>query len=118
MISKINTSGLLKVVLAVFLVLFSSSSSYSNKPNQHSSVSENHSVTDSLNKNASKSETVDITKVAFEHILDSHSWHFGAKDMMPLLFLSLLLFIQTSKDFNYSVLQNLIMVKLPIMDII
>ena len=56
MISKINTSGLLKVVLAVFLVLFSSSSSYSNKPNQHSSVSENHSVTDSLNKNASKSE--------------------------------------------------------------
>ena len=76
MISKINTSGLLKVVLAVFLVLFSSSSSYSNKPNQHSSVSENHSVTDSLNKNASKSETVDITKVAFEHILDSHSWHF------------------------------------------
>ena len=75
MISKINTSGLLKVVLAVFLALFSLSS-YSNKPNQHSSVSEDHSVTDSINKNKSKSEAVDITKVAFEHILDSHSWHF------------------------------------------
>ena len=52
MISKINTSGLLKVVLAVFLALFSLSS-YSNKPNQHSSVSEDHSVTDSINKNTS-----------------------------------------------------------------
>ena len=86
MISKINTSGLLKVVLAVFLVLFSSSSSYSNKPNQHSSVPENHSVTDSLNKNASKSETVDITKVAFEHILDSHSWHLWGEGHDALVF--------------------------------
>ena len=74
MISKINTSGLLKVILSVFLALFYLSS-YSNKPNQHSSVSEDHSVTDSINKTASKSEAVDITKVAFEHILDSHSWH-------------------------------------------
>ena len=85
MISKINTSGLLKVVLAVFLALFSLSS-YSNKPNQHSSVSEDHSVTDSINKNKSKSEAVDITKVAFEHILDSHSWHFWGEGHDALVF--------------------------------
>ena len=71
--------------LDVFLALFSLSS-YSNKPNQHSSVSEDHSVTDSLNKNTSKSEAVDITKVAFEHILDSHSWHFWGEGHDALVF--------------------------------
>ncbi len=85
MICKINTSSLLKAVSVVFFA-FLSFLSYSNKQSQHSSVSEDHSVNKSVHENTTKNETVDITKVAFEHILDSHSWHFWGEGHDALVF--------------------------------
>ena len=65
------------LILSVFLVL---SGLFSSKLAASEPVE--HAVEDTLSHVAAThgkehgSEEVDITKVAFEHILDSHSWHF------------------------------------------
>ena len=73
MASKINTymkfPGIFLLILALFLLL-SPKLSASDLEEQESL----HSA--SLEPHPKKEEKVNITKVAFEHILDSHSWHF------------------------------------------
>jgi len=66
----INTSGKSRFILNLFIALFLFSANLSKasdgmEPEEH--TTDAHA--------AKKSDDVDITKVAFEHILDSHSWH-------------------------------------------
>jgi len=71
MVNKINTSGMNKLVLAIiftFISFFGFASAHE----------EPADTVDALGQAAVQHETdapVDISKIAFEHILDSHSWH-------------------------------------------
>lgn len=85
MANKINTSSKNKLVLAVFFTLISFFG-FSSEPEQHSDTTLHHDTTAHADAGAAHQEAaaahhdadapVDIAKVAFEHILDSHSWHF------------------------------------------
>lgn len=71
MTNKINTSGMNQLVLGLFLT-FISITGYASAQNEHeagalpAAEAAGHAV---------KEEAIDISKVAFEHILDTHSWH-------------------------------------------
>ncbi len=76
MSSKINTSRINKVVLALFFSLFSLSL-FSDVQEETPNTEEHHEAAEATTHDAKpKSGGVDISKVAFEHILDSHYWHF------------------------------------------
>lgn len=75
MSSKINTFRTFIVVLALFFS-FLSSSLYSNTQEESPNTEEHHEATATAHDAKLKKEGVDISKVAFEHILDSHYWHF------------------------------------------
>jgi F-type H+-transporting ATPase subunit a len=71
MTNKINTSGKIRLVLALFL-------SFSSFFGFGSLQSEPKDTVDAYGQVTIQHETdakVDISKIAFEHILDSHSWH-------------------------------------------
>jgi F-type H+-transporting ATPase subunit a len=71
MASKINTSGKKNTILAIFFALISFFSYGSNHEEPADTVDANGVA---IIKHE-KDEPVDISKIAFEHILDSHSWH-------------------------------------------
>jgi F-type H+-transporting ATPase subunit a len=77
MISKINTSRISHLVLALIFTFFSMSG-FGQDPteNHEATISQAHDAAAPAHDAKPKSEGVDISKVAFEHILDSHSWHF------------------------------------------
>jgi F-type H+-transporting ATPase subunit a len=71
MTNKINTSGINQLVLTLFLT-FISIFGFGSADQQH----EEHSNSPITSENHPTKETsIDISKVAFEHILDTHSWH-------------------------------------------
>jgi F-type H+-transporting ATPase subunit a len=80
MTSKINTSGISHFVLAIFFALFSFSA-FANEPEtaphapepQVVTAADEHGPVAAEGDHAEK--PVDIAAVAFEHILDAHSWH-------------------------------------------
>jgi F-type H+-transporting ATPase subunit a len=67
----INTSAksILNLFIALFLLSFSSLSA------QHDETDIHHGTSPAHTAEAKKEGQVDITKIAFDHILDSHSWH-------------------------------------------
>ena len=71
MASKINTSRISYFVLAVFFSVISFTG-FANHPEGGTDSSQ---VTAAGTHTENKEEKVDIAAVAFEHILDSHSWH-------------------------------------------
>lgn len=75
MTSKINTY---KRFFSIFLVLFSLFMGFSNtllaSEPQEDNIEQTHG--DSAEHGHESEGPVDITQVAFEHILDAHSWHF------------------------------------------
>ena len=80
MTSKINTSAINQFILALFFVVFSNFL-IANEPETHSDTlaksetvasEENHESATAANE---EEKPVDIAAVAFEHILDAHSWH-------------------------------------------
>jgi len=73
MTSKINTSGTNSFILATFFT-FISFLSFSSSPSEPLDAS-NH-VETSVAGHHKSDAPVNISKIAFEHILDSHSWHF------------------------------------------
>jgi len=85
MANKINTSGKFQRVLVVFFT-FISFLGFSSEPDHHTDSLSHHEMAapaDSLHAVAAhptdahhdSDAPVDISKIAFEHILDSHSWH-------------------------------------------
>jgi len=77
MVNKINTSGVNKLVLALIFTFsflgYTSAQEHSIDSAAHmAQPAENHAAGAHHDADA----PVDIAKVAFEHILDSHSWHF------------------------------------------
>lgn len=77
MTSKINTfKKFSSICLAVFALLIGFSNNLAASEPQEHEVTEAH-VGESVHQVSHESTgPVDITKVAFEHILDNHSWHF------------------------------------------
>lgn len=82
MINKMNTSIKNKFVLSLLIAAFTLfSNSFYAQDSIHNVVSDEVALEQGLNSEAksgnehSAEEKVDITAVAFEHILDSHSWH-------------------------------------------
>ncbi|MEI6019985.1 MAG: F0F1 ATP synthase subunit A [Bacteroidota bacterium] len=80
MTSKINTSALSHFVLAIFFTIFSSVL-YANAPETPADSSHKTEMA-SVGAEAPSAEAenheekpIDIAAVAFEHILDAHSWH-------------------------------------------
>lgn len=73
MTSKINIFKSKRVVFFSFLVFLISSSVFSIEPTE---LDPHHDSTAHPVVAHEGEQKVDITKVAFEHILDSHSWHF------------------------------------------
>lgn len=67
MISTINISRKIKFIF-LFALLLVSTTSFCSEPDEHEPVNATEAA-------HSGEEKVNITKVAFEHILDSHSWH-------------------------------------------
>lgn len=67
MTSKINTYKRFSTICFVIFTLFFSISSQASEPAEHELAAHDPHSDDK--------KPVDITKVAFEHILDSHSWH-------------------------------------------
>jgi F-type H+-transporting ATPase subunit a len=68
----ITITGKSKFILNLFIAIFlfsvsTVSASDGAEPEQHLSQGQSHET--------KKSDDIDITKIAFEHILDSHSWH-------------------------------------------
>jgi F-type H+-transporting ATPase subunit a len=71
MTNKINTSGIKQLVFTLFLT-FVSVFGFGSADQQH----EEHSNRPVNTENhPTKEAGIDISKVAFEHILDTHSWH-------------------------------------------
>ena len=72
MTNKINISGSFRLFFSLLLIFVLNQKVFSIEPteldHQTDSISAKHHDAESEDK-------VDITKVAFEHILDSHSWH-------------------------------------------
>lgn len=73
MANKINTSRANRVFLAAIFSVFSVFG-FSNQPVEHQN-NINHEVTAS-EATAEPKKKINISEIAFEHILDSHSWHF------------------------------------------
>lgn len=71
MASKINTSRISYFVLAVFF----SAISFTGFANHPEGGADSTAVAAAGTHTENKEEKVDIAAVAFEHILDSHSWH-------------------------------------------
>jgi F-type H+-transporting ATPase subunit a len=88
MASKINTSGKFRAVLAA-IFLFGSIFGFSQQTAHHETPAEEHARVEHGDMSdepeptphipgthdGTNDQKVDIAKVAFEHILDSHSWH-------------------------------------------
>lgn len=74
MTNKINTSGAFRLFFSTLLVLFLSNPVSAIEPTELDSLSGHHQA-EAAHHEAGAEENVDIAKVAFEHILDSHSWH-------------------------------------------
>jgi F-type H+-transporting ATPase subunit a len=72
MTSRLKKSKFLPIVLSIFCLFSLNLSAY--EPIEHPAQAVS-GTTQSTDHNDVKSENVDITKVAFEHILDAHSWH-------------------------------------------
>jgi len=75
MVNKINTSGIKKLVLAVILII-SSFFSFGQHENAPLDTVDSMGQAPTYPEKVESEGKVDIAKVAFEHILDSHSWHF------------------------------------------
>jgi F-type H+-transporting ATPase subunit a len=89
MTNKINTSGKNNFILAIFFTFISvfSFAGDSNEPadtlnHQETIAGDHHEVSAEAphtavaeDPHADSDKPVDISKIAFEHILDSHSWH-------------------------------------------
>jgi F-type H+-transporting ATPase subunit a len=71
MINKFNTSGKFRLVFSVLLIFIAFSGSGNPVSGDSVQVSESHETAE----HHASEKPVDISKVAFEHILDSHSWH-------------------------------------------
>jgi F-type H+-transporting ATPase subunit a len=77
MTSKINTfKKFSSICLAVFAMLIGVSNNLSASEPQEHEVTEAHAGVSAHQVSHEATGPVDITKVAFEHILDNHSWHF------------------------------------------
>lgn len=75
MTSKINTSGKLRFILSLFFAfLFLFNFTFAADGVEQDSVTRKEAVI-SQGTSANQKKPVDIAAVAFEHILDSHSWH-------------------------------------------
>jgi F-type H+-transporting ATPase subunit a len=80
MTSKINTSALSHFVLAIFFTIFSTTL-LANEPEMPSDTAHKAEMAVAGAENhheageSHEEKPVDIAAVAFEHILDSHSWH-------------------------------------------
>jgi F-type H+-transporting ATPase subunit a len=79
MTSKINTSAFSHFVLAIFLAIFSNSL-LANEPETNADTTAKHEIVAAENHEgtheaSNEDKPVDIAAVAFEHILDAHSWH-------------------------------------------
>ena len=81
MVNKINTSGTNKLVLAIIFTFISFlngfAQAHETDTTHHGAVGHVEGVAphDAHNEH-NPDAPVDIAKIAFEHILDSHSWHF------------------------------------------
>ncbi len=76
MIGKINTSTKFS---GIYILIFSLSFLFSinlKAQVQHEEVSETNPSETAIAGEHKKEEQLDISKIAFEHILDAHSWHF------------------------------------------
>lgn len=78
MANKINTSGIFSIVFAILFSVFSFNS-FGNEPD-HGADTAATALAANVDHAApahgeAKKEKVNIAEVAFEHILDSHSWH-------------------------------------------
>lgn len=79
MSSKINTSGISQFFLAIFFTLFTFGASAQAEEGAHDSLTtgaDEHHAAATTSEAAGAHKKVNIAEVAFEHILDSHSWHF------------------------------------------
>jgi F-type H+-transporting ATPase subunit a len=81
MTSKINSFRKNTLILTSLFAFFSFSplNSQTHEPavaEEHAATAEVHAAGHAADPHAAKDQPVDIAKVAFEHILDSHSWHF------------------------------------------
>jgi F-type H+-transporting ATPase subunit a len=75
MASKINTSGRIFALIALFFSFFSQKAQDQGTAHAETRESAAHAAAPSHDPKHSSEAQVDISKVAFEHILDSHSWH-------------------------------------------
>jgi F-type H+-transporting ATPase subunit a len=77
MANKINTSGKNPFILATLFILFSFFG-FSQEHSENDSVAAQQQTAAPHDEHGQPTEKkkVDIAEVAFEHILDSHSWHF------------------------------------------
>lgn len=80
MVNKINTSGIKRLVLAVIFTFSFSAIIFAQDHHTDSTAHTAHTAQPAEDHHASGAHhnpdaPVDIAKVAFEHILDSHSWH-------------------------------------------
>ncbi|WP_317899000.1 F0F1 ATP synthase subunit A [Aurantibacillus circumpalustris] len=73
MANKINTSGIKQLVLAIIFT-FISFFAFSSSPVEHDSIP-HEVVAEAHAAEAHAKPKVNISEIAFEHILDSHSWH-------------------------------------------
>lgn len=74
MINKSNTSGNFRLFFLIALFFLINNSAFCIEPTETDNQAEHHSAVEP-HKTGGEEENVDIAKVAFEHILDSHSWH-------------------------------------------
>ena len=80
MTSKINTSAISHFILILFFSFFSCTLLADEPETPSDSLTRTESVgvaghVETLHPSRAEEKPIDITEVAFEHILDSHSWH-------------------------------------------
>ena len=78
MTSKINTFNKFSNIILVMFILFITFSTklVASQPQEIETENTHVEASAQIHETHDANEPVDITKVAFEHILDNHSWHF------------------------------------------